>query len=151
MRSVHSEEVGREDSAPKSNLVAMPTPLTRRKAASGSDRYSEVVLGSPESLARGMLPQGLPRNPRELAISSRNAVMGGNGVPEGRPKGARKDGGAVLRPHSTGEGGEPQGSARGGHGTHWREGGNKRTHLSKGDITGTQNLDSYVYRHRQNI
>ena len=40
---------------------------------------------------------------------------------------------------------------KGGHGTHWREGGNKRTHLSKGDITGTQNLDSYVHRHRQNI
>ena len=76
MRSVHNEKVGREGSAPKSNLVAMPTPLTRRKAASGSDRYSEVVLGSPESLARGMLPQGLPRNPRELAISSRTAVAG---------------------------------------------------------------------------
>ena len=54
----------------------MPTPLTKRKAASGSDRYSEVVPGSPESLARGMLPQGLPRNPRELAISSRTAVAG---------------------------------------------------------------------------
>jgi hypothetical protein len=24
--------------------------------------------------------------------------------------------------------------ARGGHGTHWREGGNKRTYLLKGDI-----------------
>jgi hypothetical protein len=59
-----------------------------------------------------MLPQGLPKNLRELAISSRNAVAGGNGVPEGRPKGARKDGGAVLRPHSTDEGGEPQGSER---------------------------------------
>src|SRR5262249_46302530 len=76
---------------------------------------------------------------------------GGNGVPEGRPKGARKDGGAVLRPHSTGEGGEPQGSARGSHGTHWREGGNKHTHLSKGDITETQNSEPYVHRHRQNI
>src|SRR5882762_11171556 len=37
------------------------------------------------------------------------------------------DGGAVVRPHSTCEGGEPQGPARGGHGTHWREGGNIRT------------------------
>src|SRR5215831_20939952 len=54
----------------------MPTPLTRRKAVSGSDRYSEVVPGSPESLARGMLLQGLSRNPRELAISSRTAVAG---------------------------------------------------------------------------
>ena len=48
----------------------MPTPLGERKAVSGSDRYREVVLGSPESLARGMLPQGLPRNSRELPISS---------------------------------------------------------------------------------
>ena len=47
--------------------------------------------------------------------------------------------------------GNRRASARSGHGTHWREGGNKRTHLSKGDITGTQNLDSYVHRHRQNI
>jgi len=48
----------------------MPTPFCRRKAVSGSDRYGEVVLESPESLARGMLPKGLPRNPRELPISS---------------------------------------------------------------------------------
>jgi len=43
--------------------VAMPTPLVRRKAVSGSDRYGEVALGSPESLARGMSSKGLPRNP----------------------------------------------------------------------------------------
>jgi hypothetical protein len=48
----------------------MPTLLGARKAASGSDRYSKVVLESPESLARDMLSKGLPRNPRELAISS---------------------------------------------------------------------------------
>jgi hypothetical protein len=48
----------------------MPTPLVWRKAVSGSDRYCKVVLGSPESLARGMFPQGLPRNSRELPISS---------------------------------------------------------------------------------
>jgi Aldehyde dehydrogenase family len=35
VRSVHSKEAGREDSAPKTWLVAMPTLLTRRKAASG--------------------------------------------------------------------------------------------------------------------
>jgi hypothetical protein len=27
VRSVHSKKTGREDSAPKSNIVAMPTPL----------------------------------------------------------------------------------------------------------------------------
>jgi hypothetical protein len=48
----------------------MPTPLARRKAASGNDRYGEVVLESPESLARGMLPKRLAGNPRELPISS---------------------------------------------------------------------------------
>src|SRR6516164_7619732 len=98
-----------------------------------------------------MLPQGLPKNLRELAISSRNAVAGGNGVPEGRPKGARKDGGAVLRPHSTDEGGEPQDPKGAATEPTGGKGGNKRTHLSKGDITGTQNLDAYVHRHRQNI
>jgi len=48
----------------------MPTSLVWRKAALGSDRYCEVVLGSPESLARGMFSKGLPRNSRELPISS---------------------------------------------------------------------------------
>jgi hypothetical protein len=52
------------------NIVAMPTPLTERKAASGSDRHGEVVLESPESLARGMFPKRLAGNPRELPISS---------------------------------------------------------------------------------
>src|ERR1700730_16387970 len=33
VRSVHSKEAGREDSAPKTRLVAMPTLLTKRKAA----------------------------------------------------------------------------------------------------------------------
>ena len=41
VRSVHSEKAGREDSAPKSTLVAMPTPLA---CAEGSIRrpLSEV-------------------------------------------------------------------------------------------------------------
>jgi hypothetical protein len=84
VRNVHSKEAGREDSATKSLLVAMPTPFCLRKAVSGSDRYGEVVLESPESLARGMLPRGLPRNPRELPISShtkRNASYSGRYVP----------------------------------------------------------------------
>jgi len=52
------------------NTVAMPTLLTKRKAASGSDRHGEVVLESPESLARGRFPKRLAGNPRELPISS---------------------------------------------------------------------------------
>src|ERR1700731_2251051 len=61
----------------------MPTPLAQRKAASGSDHYCEVVLESPESLARGMFPRGLSRNRRELPISShtkRNATYIGRYV-----------------------------------------------------------------------
>jgi len=54
-----------KDSAPKTRLVAMPTPLTRRKAALGRPIW-EVVPGWPESLARRMLPKGFPRNPGEL-------------------------------------------------------------------------------------
>src|SRR5260370_11482949 len=41
VRGVDSKEAGREDSAPKSFLVAMPTPLSERKAASGYDRNCE--------------------------------------------------------------------------------------------------------------
>jgi hypothetical protein len=62
-------------------MLRMPTLLGARKAASGSDRYSEVVLESPESLARDTFSKGLPRNPRKLAISShtkRNASYMGS-------------------------------------------------------------------------
>jgi len=51
------------------NIVAMPTLLAKRKAASSSDRHGEVVLESPESLARGMFPKRVAGNPRELPIS----------------------------------------------------------------------------------
>jgi len=44
--------------------------LRQQKAAFGNDRDREVVLKSPESLAQDTLSQGLPRNPRELPISS---------------------------------------------------------------------------------
>jgi len=46
--------------------------------------------------------------------------------------------------------GNRRASARSGHGTHWREGGSKRTNLLKGDIVETQNSNHYVHRHRQN-
>jgi hypothetical protein len=41
-RSVGNKEAGREDSAPKSYLVARPTCFPKRKAVSGSDRHCEV-------------------------------------------------------------------------------------------------------------
>src|SRR5277367_641703 len=102
-----------------------------------------------------MFPKRLAGNARELPISShtrRNASGLGREkrATKGRPKEARIDGRAVLQPHSTGEGGELQGSARSGHGTHWREGGSRHTNLSKGDIVGTQNPGHYVHGYRQN-
>ena len=106
MRSVHSKEAGREDSAPKSFAVAMPTPLALRKAVSGTTamRGRARVAGVPSS---GHASHGFPRNPRELPISS--CVWE---VPpaKGDQRRAWMDGGAVVEPHSTDEGGEPQGS-----------------------------------------
>src|ERR1700757_1838580 len=103
VRSVHSKEAGREDSAPKTRLVAMPTRL-RCGRQHPDDRYCEVVLGSPESLARGMLPKGFPMNPGELNFSARES---GNGAAKGNQRRLHTDGGAVLRTRSTCEGGEP--------------------------------------------
>ena len=58
---------------------------------------------------------------------------------KGRPEGARTDAGAVLRPYSTDEGGEPQGSRKGrprnpleGRGKHAYESA-ERKHSEKGD------------------
>lgn len=64
--------------------------------------------------------------------------------------GARMDGEQSYNPIVPMKVGNRRASARSGHGIHWREGGSKRTNLLKGDITGTQNPDHYVHRHRQN-
>jgi hypothetical protein len=71
-------------------------------------------------------------SPSPLTAGGTPLVMGREvHATEGPLEEARTDAGAVLRPHSTGEGGEPQDC----HGTHWREGGSKRTDLLKGNIT----------------
>jgi hypothetical protein len=44
-RSVHSKEAGREDSAPKTVLIVMPTPLGERKAALGRPCMARAVRG----------------------------------------------------------------------------------------------------------
>ena len=54
--------------------------------AEGSIRTTAIARsrpGSPESLARGMLPKGFPRNPGELTISARKS---GNADRQGRPE-----------------------------------------------------------------
>ena len=136
VRSVHSKEAGREGSAPPSPMIATPTPSAWRKAEPGHP-IREVVPGSPESLARGMLSSGLPVNPGELPASPEpgesvqpdpngTRSQGKRGRPreanrsstwstcrQGRPESAGKGRRAVVRTHSTREGGEPQGSREG--------------------------------------
>jgi hypothetical protein len=87
-------------------------------------------------------------NPGELTIPVRKS---GNADAKGDRRRLFTDGRAVLRTRSTCEGGEPQGSVRSGHGTHWREGGNRCTYLAKGNIAEAQTSTHYVHANRQNI
>lgn len=60
----------------------MPTLLTQRKAAS-REPLCEVLVEPPESLARGTLSQGFPRNLGGLLVSPAHAeVPRGRGRPE---------------------------------------------------------------------
>ena len=135
--------------------VPMPTFSKRRKAAFSSNRYCEVVLGSAVSLARGMFPKRLAGNPRELPILShtrRNAFgWVGRYV---QPRVDRRKHGRMVEqsynPIVPVKVGNRRASEKSGHGTHWREGGSKRTNLLKGDIVETQSSKHYVHRHRQN-
>ena len=148
VRSVHSKEAGREGSAPKSFIVAMPTLLVERKAASGYDRNAKGVPGSPESLARGMSPRGFPINPGELSISTRKSDKTAAKGDRRRP---RMDGRAVLRPRITDEGGEPQGFRK-ERPRYPLEGRGEQGDVSvEGNINETQNSRNYVHRTRQNI
>jgi hypothetical protein len=106
-------------------------------------------MGSPESLARGMLSKGIPVNPGELPISPRtgrgSAQPEANQVPmetrashgkrtnpqRGVPaaKGDRRRQGRIgeqsyepILPMKVANRRAPE---RGGHGTHWREGANR--------------------------
>jgi hypothetical protein len=62
------QEAGREDSAPKTRRVAMPTPLTRRKAALGRPimRGRTGVAGVPSS---GHASKGISQEPRRAPPS----------------------------------------------------------------------------------
>jgi hypothetical protein len=62
VRSVDSEGAGRADSAPKSFIVAEADAVS---LAEGSIEAADIVRSShepPESLARGTLSKGFPRN-----------------------------------------------------------------------------------------
>src|SRR5215470_12265448 len=60
-RSVDSEEVGREGSAPKSTPMRKPRPFNWPKAESGQP-LKQGGREPPESLARGTLSKGFSRN-----------------------------------------------------------------------------------------
>ena len=64
VRSVHSKEAGREGSALKSFIVAMPTPLGERKAASGYDRNCEGRPGIAGVSSSGHVAKGISHEPR---------------------------------------------------------------------------------------
>jgi hypothetical protein len=64
VRSVHSKEAGREGSAPKSYIIAMPTPSQQRKAASGNDRNREGRPGIAGVASSGHVSKGISQEPR---------------------------------------------------------------------------------------
>jgi hypothetical protein len=153
-RSVHSEKAGREYSAPKTVLIAMPTLLVWRKAVFGCTVMRGVsgVAGVPspghafkETSRERRRAHDLCRIELGMVRPDSNEPGPGSGEDvfraeriildvavsrrQGRPEVAGTDRRAVLEPHSTDEGGEPQGSrTRGGHGIHWREGGTEPTY-----------------------
>jgi hypothetical protein len=59
VRSVHSKEAGREGSAPKSYIVAMPTPSQQRKAVSGNDRNRDGRPGIAGVASSGHVSKGI--------------------------------------------------------------------------------------------
>ena len=129
--------------------LRMPTLLAWRKAVPGSP-FMRGGQGSPESLARGMLPNGFPVNPGELPTSPVDwaSVMpnpnltrspGMRALPTGSEQTldeenpvAKGDRRRQLRVDEQSY--EPivpmkvanrRAPARGGHDTHWREGANR--------------------------
>jgi hypothetical protein len=116
-------------------MLRMPTLLGARKAASGSDRYSKVVLESPESLARDMLSKGLPRNPkraRHLLPHREEHLLYGEYV---NPRVDQRGHERMLEQSYNSivpmKVGNRRASARSGHGSHWREGRHKEPYLLK--------------------
>jgi len=123
--------------------------------------------GSPESVARGTLSKGFPVNLGELAISpemgsvlpnpKEPGLRGMRAAPreankpstretcrQGQPEAAATGERAGLRPHSTVEGGEPQGSRK-GRPRYPLEGRGKQVDVSIGNrIHGTQNSETYI-------
>jgi hypothetical protein len=133
--SVHSKETGREGSAPKSFIVAMPTPLVERKAASGCDRNRDGRPGIAGVPSSGHVSKRISHKPRRAPhlLPHREECLSHREVrdPKGRPEGSRRDGEQSYDPIVPAKVETRRASERSGHGIHWREGGNKVTYLSK--------------------
>jgi hypothetical protein len=117
-RSVDSKEAGREGSAPKSFHRADANVFSLADGSIRQRPLGEVVLGSAVSLAQGKLHRDGPgteeSSPSPLTPGGPPLEMGREvRATKGRPEEARRDGGAVLQPHTTDEGGEPQGFRKG--------------------------------------
>ncbi len=129
VRSVHSEEAGREDSAPKSNIVAMPTPLAQRKAASGNDRNCEGRPGIAGVPSSGHVSKRISHKPRRaphlLSLREERRPPRQTGGDRGRMEEQSYDPVVPMKAENR------RASERSGHGIHWREGGNKVTYLLK--------------------
>src|SRR6516225_7153290 len=154
VRSVDNKEAGREDQPRNRSSLR-----GRRLQSSGRQYPAATAIARSGRLAGvpspGHAPQGWPRNRRELPISShtrRTASGNGSGgtCNQGSTGGSADGSGAVLQPHSTDEGGEPQGSRKGrprdpleGRGKQAYESVERRHHE-------TQNSEPYVHRHQQN-
>ncbi len=124
-------------------LLRVPTWFAQRKAAVRRP-LARGRRAPPESLARGTLPQGLPVNPGELphlfldrgvAHPTRRSQLGPYArsermrkpVDRGKPEVGREvveQSYEPIVPMKVGNRRAPA-ARRGGHGTHWREGGNR--------------------------
>ena len=150
-RSVQSEEAGREESAPKSQLP-MPTPFEVRKAAFGNDPYWRGCAGiggvsSPGHIftAGGQEPRTtfhLPLSGRTASARSRVRAAAGN---------RRGTGGCrvIVRTIVPVKVGNRRAPARGGHGTHWKEGGTGTRICRKGtwqDLEPTRIMSTDINR-----
>ena len=118
----------------ENRLIAMPTLLTRRKAASGRPllRGRAGVAGVPSS---GHASKGISQKPRRAPhlLPHREECLSHREVrdPKGRPEGSRRDGEQSYDPIVPAKVETRRASERSGHGIHWREGGNKVTYLLK--------------------
>jgi hypothetical protein len=117
----------------KLSIVAMPTLLVWRKAASGRPitQGRSGVAGVPSS---GHASKGGPQEPRRAPIPSSPWEAPAAKGNRRRPRQMAEQSYEPIVPAKLGNRRAP---ARGGHGTHWREGENKRTHSAEGNIGET--------------